>query len=74
MLALVILLPSSRGEAKEESTLSGLLCFHTHETGLCNRVKILDFSNFCHVNTSIKNVSQVTVLVSPSSACFSLEV
>lgn len=49
-------------------------CFLTHKTGLYDRVKILDLSNFHHVNTSIKNASQVTVLVSPSSACFCLEV
>lgn len=59
---------------RRKTTLGGLLKFYMHKTGLYNKVKILHPSNFHRVNTSIKNVSEVTVLISPSGACLCLEV
>lgn len=59
--------PAVRGRRK--ASHGGLLQFYTHRMGLCNRVEILGLSNFHCTNTTIKNVSQITGLVSPSGTC-----
>lgn len=65
---------SPEATVRRKTTLGGLLRFYTHKTGLYNRVKILHLSSFHHVTTSIKNISEVIALISPSSACLCLEV